>query len=67
VLVHLEPLKAWDDLRLLRLDLPNDLAIETMAPTRIPEYWFSMPSPKSALAIVNDWLERRASAALRVP
>ena len=67
MLVHLEPLKAWDDLRLLRLDLPDDLAIETMAPTRIPEYWFSMPSPKSALAIVNDWLERRASAALRVP
>jgi hypothetical protein len=54
VLVHLEPLNAWDDLRLLRLDLPDDLAIETMAPTRIPEYWFSMPSPTSALAIVSD-------------
>jgi RES domain-containing protein len=51
VLVHVEPLQAPDDLRLLGLDLPDDLAIETLDPALLPE----------------DWLQRRSSVALKVP
>lgn len=67
VLVHVEPLQAPDDLRLMRLDLPDDLAIETLDPARLPEDWRSLPSPQSTQAIGSDWLQRRSSAALRVP
>lgn len=67
VLVHVEPLQAPDDLRLLRLELPDDLAIETLDPARLPEDWRSLPSPQSTQAIGSDWLEGRSSAALRVP
>jgi RES domain-containing protein len=36
VLVHVDPLQAPDDLRLLGLDLPDDLTIEVLDPARLP-------------------------------
>jgi RES domain-containing protein len=67
VLVHVEPLQAPDDLRLLRLDLPDDLAIETLDPALLPEDWRSVPAQESAQSIGSDWLQRRSSVALKVP
>jgi len=67
VLVHVEPLQAPDDLRLLGLDLPDELTIEELAPALLPEDWRSVPAPESTQSIGNAWLERRSSVALRVP
>ncbi|MFN9660505.1 MAG: RES family NAD+ phosphorylase, partial [Cyanobacteriota bacterium] len=67
VLVHLEPLQAPDDLRLLGLELPDDLAIETLDLTQLPNDWRSLPAPESTQSIGSAWLERRSSVALRVP
>ena len=67
VLVHVEPLQAPDDLRLLGLDLPDELTLEELVPALLPEDWRSVPSPESTQSIGNAWLERRSSVALRVP
>ena len=67
VLVHVEPLQAPDDLRLLGLELPDDLAIETQDLTQLPDDWQSLPAPESTQSIGSAWLERRSSVALRVP
>jgi RES domain-containing protein len=67
VLVHVEPLQAPDDLRLLGLKLPDELTIEVLVPALLPEDWRSVPAPESTQSIGNAWLERRSSVALRVP
>ena len=67
VLVHVEPLNAPDDLRLLALECPDDLSIETLDLTLLPQDWRSLPAPSSTQAIGADWLQRRSSVALRVP
>lgn len=67
VLVHVEPLQAPDDLRLLGLDLPDELTLEELGPALLPEDWRSVPAPESTQSIGNAWLERRSSVALRVP
>ena len=67
VLVHVEPLQAPDDLRLLGLDLPDELTLEELGPALLPEDWRSVPAPESTQSIGNAWLERSSSVALRVP
>ena len=67
VLVHVEPLQAPDDLRLLGLELPEGLAIETLDLTQLPDDWQSLPAPESTQSIGSAWLERKSSLALRVP
>lgn len=67
VLVHVEPLQAPDDLRLLGLELPDEPTIEELVPALLPEDWRSVPAPESTQSIGNAWLERRSSVALRVP
>ena len=67
VLVHLEPLQAPDDLRLLGLELPDGLAIETLDLQQLPDDWQSLPAPESTQSIGSAWLEKRSSVALRVP
>ena len=67
VLVHVEPLQAPDDLRLLGLELPDDLAIESLDLTLLPEDWCGLPASESTQSIGSAWLEGRSSVALRVP
>ncbi len=63
----MEPLQAPDDLRLLGLELPDDLGIEVLELTKLPDGWRSLPAPESTQSIGSAWLERRSSVALRVP
>lgn len=67
VLVHVEPLQAPDDLRLLGLELPDGLAIETLDLKQLPDDWQSLPAPVSTQSIGSAWLERQSSVAQRVP
>ena len=67
VLVHVQSLQAPDDLRLLGLELPDDLASEALDLAQLPEDWRSLPAPESTQSIGSAWLERSASVALRVP
>jgi RES domain-containing protein len=67
VLVHVDPLTAPADLRLLAIELPDDLSIEVLEPTTLPESWHSVPAPAALQTIGSSWLTSGRTAALNVP
>src|SRR5262245_54338136 len=56
VLVHVDPLVAPSDLRLLTIELPDDLAMETLDPAALPESWNAVPAPAVLQALGTSWL-----------
>ncbi len=67
VLVHVDPLTAPADLRLLAIELPDDLSIEAIEPITLPEGWHSVPAPAALQTIGSSWLTSGRTAALNVP
>ena len=67
VLVHVDPLDAPDDLRLLTIELPDDLGIERVEVADLPARWIQVPAPDELAALGTDWLMSRRSVALSVP
>ncbi|KDB53621.1 hypothetical protein X805_08070 [Sphaerotilus natans subsp. natans DSM 6575] len=67
VLVHVDPLDAPDDLRLLTIELPDDLGIERVEVADLPAHWVQVPAPDELAALGTDWLMSRRSVALSVP
>ncbi len=67
VLVHVDPLTAPADLRLLAIELPDDLSIEVIEPITLPEGWHSVPDPAALQTIGSSWLTSGRTAALNVP
>lgn len=50
-----------------RAKIPNSVAIKTVRSADLPADWFSASPPASLLDIGGDWLERGATAVLKVP
>ena len=67
VLVHVDPLTAPADLRLLAIELPDDLSIEVLEPITLPEGWHSVPAPAALQILGSSWLTSGRTAALNVP
>jgi RES domain-containing protein len=67
VLVHVDPLTAPTDLRLLTIELPDDLTTEVLEPLTLPEDWQSVPAPASLQTLGSSWLTSGRTAALNVP
>ncbi|HBH73728.1 MAG TPA: hypothetical protein DDY43_09865 [Synechococcales bacterium UBA10510] len=67
VLVHVDPLTAPADLRLLAIELPDDLSIEVIEPITLPEGWHLVPAPAALQTIGSSWLTSGRTAALNVP
>jgi RES domain-containing protein len=67
VLVHVDPLTAPRDLRLLAIELPDDLSTEVFERVSLPEGWHSLPAPASLQSLGSSWLTSRRTAALNVP
>lgn len=67
VLVHVDPLDAPDDLRLLTLELPDDLLIERVEVALLPARWLAVPAPDELALLGAEWLASRRTAALSVP
>ena len=67
VLVHVDPLTAPADLRLLAIELPDDLSIEVIEPITLPQGWHSVPAPAALQTIGSSWLTSGRTAALNVP
>jgi RES domain-containing protein len=67
VLVHVDPLTAPADLRLLAIELPDDLSIEVLEPITLPEGWHSVPAPAALQTLGSSWLTSGRTAALNVP
>jgi len=67
VLVHVDPLDAPEDLRLLTLELPDDLLIEHVDVGALPARWAAVPAPDELAALGTEWLTSRRGVALSVP
>jgi RES domain-containing protein len=67
VRVHVDPLAAPTDLRLLAIELPDDLSTEGLDPVTLPEDWQSVPAPASLQTLGSSWLTGGRTAALKVP
>jgi RES domain-containing protein len=67
VLVHVDPLTAPADLRLLAIELPDDLSIEVLEPITLPEGWHSVPAPAALQTLGSSWLTSGRTAALNLP
>jgi RES domain-containing protein len=67
VLVHVDPLTAPNDLRLLAVELPDDLPMETLDPASLPAGWNAVPAPPALQALGTSWLTGGRTAALIVP
>jgi hypothetical protein len=67
VLVHVDPLTAPSDLRLVAIELPDDLSTEVVEPATLPQDWHSLPAPTSLQTIGASWLKSTRTAALIVP
>jgi RES domain-containing protein len=67
LLVHVDPLTAPADLRLLAIELPDDLSTEVLEPITLPEAWHSVPAPAALQILGSSWLMSGRTAALNVP
>ena len=67
VLVHIDRRHAPDDLRLLVIEIPDDLQIEDVEPVSLPRGWEQIPAPAQLQALGSEWLGSLRSAVLRVP
>lgn len=56
-----------DDFRVLVIDVPENLVIETVRVTDLPETWRSLVDPRPCQQIAEDWLVRGEAPLLRVP
>jgi RES domain-containing protein len=67
LLVHVDPLMAPSDLRLLAIEIPDDLSTAVLEPTMLPGDWSTLPAPASLQTLGVSWLTSRGSAVLSVP
>lgn len=67
VLVHVDPLTAPSDLRLLAIEVPDDLATETLDGATLPAGWNAVPAPAELQVLGTSWLTGVRSAVLVVP
>ena len=67
VLVHVDPLTAPTDLRLLAIELPDDLTTEVLELVSLPDGWHSVPAPTALQSLGSSWLTSGRTAALKVP
>lgn len=67
VLVHVDPLIAPSDLRLLTIDVPDDLSREEIDVAALPPGWSKVPAPAALQSMGATWLTTGRSAVLLVP
>jgi RES domain-containing protein len=67
LLVHVEPADVPDALRLLKIEVPNDLVREELPVTPLPPDWQELPVPLSTRALGDAWLAAGRTPVLVVP
>lgn len=67
VLVHVDPALAPHDLRLLALDIPDDIGPEPFDRRLLPADWQHHPAPARLQDLGSAWLASRRSCILQVP
>ncbi len=50
-----------------RVDIPDDLTVESLSAEKLPANWREQPPPESTRRLGSDWIARGPAVALRVP
>lgn len=65
VLVNLEgPARGYS---IIRCEIPDDLVIEVLPESDLPDGWRGSPAPVALAALGDAWVQRAAAAVLKVP
>jgi RES domain-containing protein len=67
VLVHVDPALAPAGLGLLEIDVPDDIAVETVDPASLTPNWQAYPAPPELQEYGSRWLDDCRTALLSVP
>jgi RES domain-containing protein len=67
VLVHVDPSLAPDDGRLLEIEVPDQLEVETGDPVSLTPDWQAYPAPVELQDFGTQWLSSVRTAVLSVP
>src|SRR5690349_14783389 len=67
VLVHVDRALAPADLRLIEIDSPDEIAIETCDPASLAADWQRFPAPVALQDFGSEWLAGVRTAILSVP
>jgi len=67
VLVHVAPALAPMDLRLIEIDVPEEIDIETCDPAQLATDWQVYPAPVVLQDFGSEWLSGLRTAVLSVP
>ena len=66
-LVHVDPVDLPDDLRMVEIEVPDRIAIETCDPATLTKDWHKVPGPAALQDFGSAWLAAKRTAVLRVP
>lgn len=67
VLVHVDPALAPMDLRLIEIDVPDGIDVETCDPAQLARDWQMFPAPVVLQDFGSEWLSGWRTAVLSVP
>ena len=65
--VHLDAAQAPEDLVLIPVEVPDDLAVQVVAAPQLPSDWRQYPAPESLAQLGAAWASTLATALLQVP
>jgi len=66
-LVHLPMALLPSGLRMLRIDVPDDIKVRTIDAASLPRNWRAYPPPQSLAALGTQWATSNETLLLRVP
>jgi len=66
-LVHLQPTEIHNDLKMITLELTEEVISERIEATQLADDWRSYPGPEYLKRVGNAWLTRKSALLLYVP
>lgn len=66
-LVHLAPEDSGLSFVSFRVEIPDSVHIDLLAPRDLPPDWREEPVPASTMNLGTDWVKKRSGLALKVP
>ena len=66
-LVHLQPTEIHNDLKMITLELIEDVSSERIEAKQLPDDWRNYPGPEYLKRVGNAWLTRKSGLLLFVP
>lgn len=66
-LVHLQPNEIHNDLKIITIEIPDEVTSERIEANQLPEDWRTYPGPDYLKRVGNAWLNGKSALLLYVP